>query len=311
MTTDELYPKDGADPQNPPNLSRQILVVDDDSDIRAIISSTLQKSGYKVDTAKDGADAWIILNEADYYLLITDYKMPRVDGLELISKLRAQDRVLLIIMVSGTMPLEQLNRRPGLRIDAMLEKPFTAAELLGTVQKVMEESIDAPPADLTLLQQKQEAATRSDVTLAVKTAPHGREHQKNSSHRILLVDDDRDVRQLSIDALTESGYDVEAVPDGSTGWQALQGNHFDLIITDNHMPKMTGLEMISKIRAAHIATPVIMATGHVPTLEFNRKPWLKPDAMLQRPFAVNDLLETVKNVLNSGNGKGAHGNVPG
>ena len=112
-----------------------------------------------------------------------------------------------------------------------------------------------------------------------------------------MVDDDSDTRQLSVDVLSGSGYDVEAVLDGAAGWEALQSASYDLIITDNKMPRMTGLEMIEKLRSARMTLPVIMATGHLPMNEFARRPWLKPDAMLQRPFSNDDLLETVKKVL--------------
>jgi DNA-binding response OmpR family regulator len=68
------------------------------------------------------------------------------------------------------------------------------------------------------------------------------------------------------------------------------------------MPKMTGIEMIGKLRSANMAVPVIMATRHLPIQEFVRKPWLKPDAMLQRPFSNDELLMTVKDVLNKDEG---------
>jgi DNA-binding response OmpR family regulator len=117
-------------------------------------------------------------------------------------------------------------------------------------------------------------------------------------HRILVVDDDTDTRQLSADVLTGSGYNIEVAKDGAAGWKALQsGNHYDLVVTDNKMPNMTGIEMIAKLRAAHIAVPIIMATERLPDREFVRKPWLRPDATLQRPFSNDDLLATVKKVL--------------
>ena len=268
-------------------------MVDDDLHIRVTISSTLIQNGYEVDTARDGAEAWKALNEVSYYLLITDYKMPRVNGLELIGKMRSQDKSLLVIMVSGTMPVEALNRQAGLRISATLEKPFTADELLEVVKRVAGELVATTFADLRLQPQKPEAASRTTKTLP----------------RILLVDDDRNVRQHSIAALAASGYDVEGVQDGAAAWQALQANTFDLIITDNQMPRMTGLEMIERMRAARIATPVIMATHDLPTHEFVRKPWLKPKATLQRPFTLDDLLKTIKGVLDTDNGRGDHSDM--
>jgi CheY-like chemotaxis protein len=115
-----------------------------------------------------------------------------------------------------------------------------------------------------------------------------------------VVDDDNDTRQLSVDVLAGSGYNIEVAKDGSAGWKALQsGNHYDLVVTDNKMPNMTGIEMIAKLRSARRTVPVIMATEHLPDREFARKPWLRPDATLQRPFSNDDLLETVKKVLHA------------
>ena len=125
---------------------------------------------------------------------------------------------------------------------------------------------------------------------------------KNIHQRILVVDDDNDTRQLSVDVLVDSGYDAEGVKDGAAGWEALQTYDYDLVITDNKMPRMTGIEMIEKLRSARIGVPIIMATGNLPTHEFARRPWLKPTATLERPFSNDDLLETVRNVLGMDNG---------
>jgi DNA-binding response OmpR family regulator len=130
--------------------------------------------------------------------------------------------------------------------------------------------------------------------------------ERQSPYRILVVDDDSDVRQLSVDVLTSSGYDVDAAKDGADGWAAIQANGYDLVITDNKMPRMTGVEMIEKLRSAYIISRVIMATGHLPVFEFARQPWLKPDAALQRPFSNDELLATVKKVLHQDGGNDEH-----
>lgn len=130
--------------------------------------------------------------------------------------------------------------------------------------------------------------------------------QTNSAHCILVVDDDGDNRQLIVEVLTRSGYEVEGAKDGAAGWEALQANTYDLIITDNRMPRMTGVEIIERLRYAHMAVPVIMATGILPTHEFERKPWLRPDATLQKPFSNDDLLATVKNVLRTSDANNSH-----
>src|SRR6185437_10079509 len=85
-----------------------------------------------------------------------------------------------------------------------------------------------------------------------------------SSNRILLVDDEKAVRLLNSELLTDAGYEVMAVADGAFAWDAIQTEHFDLLITDNAMPKITGVELINKVIAARIRLPVIMLTGALP-----------------------------------------------
>lgn len=115
----------------------RILVVDDDASLRQFNTVVLIHSGYAVDSAEDGAVAWEALNTDNYDLLITDHNMPKVTGVELVRKLRAARMALPVILVSGVMPTEELDRHPGLRIEATLLKPFTIARLLETVQEVL------------------------------------------------------------------------------------------------------------------------------------------------------------------------------
>lgn len=119
----------------------------------------------------------------------------------------------------------------------------------------------------------------------------------NPPQRILVVEDDVAVRQLNALVLVRSGYQVEAAEDGAAGWEALHANHFDLLITDHDMPKLTGLELVKKARGARMSLPVILASGSLHTEEVERHPWLQLAATLLKPFSPHQLLETVKEVL--------------
>jgi len=140
--------------------------------------------------------------------------------------------------------------------------------------------------------------SKSQPAFAIASVPD----QTNLPHRILVVDDDGDTRQLSADVLVGCGYEVEVAKDGAAGWDALQAKTYDLVVTDNLMPKMTGIEMLEKLFYARMPTLTIMATRYLPKDEFARKPWLRPDAVLQRPFSNYDLVVAVKNVLRTDDG---------
>jgi DNA-binding response OmpR family regulator len=137
------------------------------------------------------------------------------------------------------------------------------------------------------------------IQIAPAKAPADSQTTSNTlpPHRILVVEDDGDIRRLNTEALLRSGYRVDAAVDGDAGWEALQAGSYDLLITDNSMPKLTGLELLKKLRTARVFLPVIMATGAPPVHEFAESPWLVPDATLVKPYTIPELLATVRTVL--------------
>jgi DNA-binding response OmpR family regulator len=123
--------------QCPNNSSPCVLVVEDDAHLLRLNAKALAHRGYQVDTAEDGAIAWEALKHHGYDLLITDHDMPKLSGVELIENVQLAHIGLPVILVSGRMPTEELNRRPWLHIEATLLKPYTIAQFLGTVEAVL------------------------------------------------------------------------------------------------------------------------------------------------------------------------------
>src|SRR5579862_317214 len=115
--------------------------------------------------------------------------------------------------------------------------------------------------------------------------------------RILVADDDRDVRRVIAHALMGSGYHADTAEDGAAAWETIQIKAFNLLITDHNMPKLTGVELVRKLRSARMALPVILVTGKLPTEALAQNPSLRLAAMLPKPFSIDELLETVRTVL--------------
>jgi CheY-like chemotaxis protein len=110
--------------------------------------------------------------------------------------------------------------------------------------------------------------------------------------RILYAEDDPSLRYAARLMLGRAGYAVDAVADGAEAWLALQGRDYDLLITDNNMPRLKGVELIGKLRRARLDVPVILASSSVDEL-----PWPSCDALLSKPFSVEQLLSVVSGVL--------------
>ncbi len=119
----------------------KILVVDDSSTMRRIIKNTLGRLGYKdILEAEDGLQAWNVLNEnTDVEMLITDWNMPEMNGLELVKKVRADERFedLPIIMVTTEGGKAEVITALKAGVNNYIVKPFTPQVLKEKLQAVM------------------------------------------------------------------------------------------------------------------------------------------------------------------------------
>ena len=123
--------------------------------------------------------------------------------------------------------------------------------------------------------------------------------EQNPRQRILVVEDDPDIRRVNTEVLIYSGYHVDAAEDGAAAWDALQRKTYDLIVTDNDMPRVTGVELIQKLQTAGMDLPVIMATGAPPDEELSRCGLSSPAVILLKPHSFDELLAAVIEVLRS------------
>ena len=134
----------------------------------------------------------------------------------------------------------------------------------------------------------------------VATAVRAPTVTQSSSHglgSILYAEDDPLLRGFSVEILTHSGYAVTPAEDGLKAWAALHSKGYDLLITANNMPRMSGLELAAKTRHEGMKLPIIVASGAVGFLAGTDHDWLRLAARLEKPFASEQLLKTVEQVL--------------
>jgi len=124
-----------------------ILLVDDDAAIRDSLSNELRAAGYPTTTAVDGADGVSLFRAGAPDLIVTDLAMPRADGFELISAIRATSPLPIIVLsVRGSD--DDKVRALDLGADDYVTKPFSIAELLARVRAQLRRTTTPPPAVL-------------------------------------------------------------------------------------------------------------------------------------------------------------------
>jgi len=117
---------------------KTILVADDESHILSVVSLKLRNAGFRVLTAQDGQEALEMALHERPDLLITDYQMPLLSGLELCQRLRQQHAAVPTIMLTArgySLEPQETAQNGILRI---LSKPFSPRHLLATVQELLE-----------------------------------------------------------------------------------------------------------------------------------------------------------------------------
>ncbi len=117
--------------------------------------------------------------------------------------------------------------------------------------------------------------------------------------KVLVVDDEPLIRRLNSEILAEAGFRVDTAGDGAAAWDALQLSDYDLMITDNQMPNVSGVELIEKIRVAGMVLPIIMASATLPEDGYVEHLWLQPFAMLLKPYSLAEFIGAVKSVLHA------------
>lgn len=124
--------------------------------------------------------------------------------------------------------------------------------------------------------------------------------QRQGAGRVLVADDDASLLRVTVRLLTSSGYEAEGAEDGEAAWTALNREPFDLLITDHCMPRLTGVELLKRLRTARMELPVIMVSGIMPNEELDRHPWLRVNDRLLKPYSASELLRRVAAALEPG-----------
>jgi two-component system OmpR family response regulator len=132
---------DVTDPEAP----RQLLIVDDDADIRSLLAEQLTRAGFAVSTAGNGAEMRQRLGSGHIDLIVLDLNMPREDGVTLCRDLRSRSNLPVIMLTARSSPVDRI---VGLEMgaDDYVTKPFEPRELIARIRNVLRRSGTAPDA---------------------------------------------------------------------------------------------------------------------------------------------------------------------
>jgi CheY-like chemotaxis protein/nitrogen-specific signal transduction histidine kinase len=216
-------------PVLPPVSGKAILVIDDEPDLAATVAEALEGDGHDVDVAEHGAMALSMLGRRGYDLIVSDTKMPVLDGVHFYDEVERRFPALAkrIIFLTG----DVLNREKVEFLERTgaphIFKPFDVREVRALVHRMLTAPIPT---------------TRSTI---------------------LVIDDDPVVLTTIVQLLRTDGYWVLAAPGGPEGLAQAKAESPDLILLDYRMPGMDGLAVLERLRsdAATRSIPVVALTS--------------------------------------------------
>lgn len=263
---------------------RQVLIVDDHEVNRKYLTDLLAPSGANLTCAEDGAQALAAVEQsyqqgAPVELLLTDFQMPALDGIELINAIQSRFETpqLKTILLSSVDNLEEIHPIKDGAPDYHLRKPIRSNRLFHAIGEMFICPVEPVQKD-----------TENNV---VPIDSHA------ASYRLLLAEDNPVNQLVASELLEQLGYTVEVVENGQEAVDAVAKGGIDLVFMDCQMPVMDGFDAAGAIRrlsTEHASLPVIALTANALAGDRDKCLAAGMDDYITKPI-VPDELESILN----------------
>ncbi len=261
-----------------------VLVVDDNSAARQILNEIITSFGCKVSTANSGEQALRMIdtagnNDTPFSLLILDYKMPGLNGLQVASQVRADNNIprsTNIIMVSALQPNEIFDDENKAVVDGFISKPITSSTLHDTIMSGMG------------------FATHFHLNTALKKISRSEAAAKLSGARILLVEDNEFNQEVARDLLENAHMEVDIATNGKEALNMLD-DKYDCVLMDIQMPVMDGYEATRTLRQnkRFKNLPIIAMTANAMVGDQEKCLAAGMNAYISKPIKVMEMFSTM------------------
>jgi CheY-like chemotaxis protein len=254
--------------------TKTVMVVDDEDIIRFLLMKILEDEGYNTIQAKNGLEASFLFRKHHIDMIISDIRMPAMDGKELAKYIQISSPNTPLAFISA-FSSDLLDKKSSLyNPDRYISKPFQKKQIIDLVKKC----IGKP--------QK----VNDDNTKSVQS--------KIEKLSILLADDSEENQFIIKSILKKQKHiSIDIVENGNEVMNKLSEKKFDVILMDIQMPELDGYETTKKIRKSKIETPVIALTAHTKDLFEEKAIASGMNDFLEKPITEKTLLNILsKNI---------------
>ena len=256
-----------------------ILVADKNDSILTSIQRELRRCGYsKVISAKDGKQAWNLLNDYDVSLAVLDFALDEIPGLEIVQRSRKSEELFAIpfLLTAIASEIKLIATMANMDIGGVLLKPFSQKSLMQKVESILNATkTNKDNATATATDLPSDDQTSNDTPTGTppgqndKPAHGAPEIIKYRHFKVLIADDSSTMLHVVQEWLGKLGFvNIVSANNGKEAWEAYKKEgDIDLVVSDWKMPGMTGIELLDKVRKENKSpeTPFILVTSEAST----------------------------------------------
>ena len=192
----------------------KILLVEDNIQLNKALTTLLKRNSYMVDSAFDGEEALICLKEYQYDVIVLDIMLPKIDGLEVLTRARRDGIQTPVILLTAKSTIEDKVHGLDLGADDYLPKPFSMEELLARIRALGRRKV-------TPIQQKKEI-TYGDLVINEETYMLKCDEKEvslsNKEMQILLLLVNGNGKVVSLDTITRTAWEIESYSTSENVW---------------------------------------------------------------------------------------------
>lgn len=300
----KVAPVHSPQPVVEPTKNKIILVIEDSKTSRKVISLVLKRQGYEIVEATTGSQGLAKLTHLLPDLVLLDVMLPDMDGYQILSKIRSDDRLKEVPVVMLTGKRSSVDRMKGIASGAneYLTKPFDPAKLIKVIERfmgvckkpVIAHVTKAPAVKISRAVKK---TPRAIVVPAAKTpaAKTPAKAHATAGPSILIVEDSPTTRKVISMVLTRKGYFLREATTGAEALRLINTEAPDLILLDAMLPDMTGYEILTQLKENQTfkQIPVVMLTAKIGATDRQKGLQAGAVAYLTKPFNPDKLHLTV------------------
>jgi DNA-binding NtrC family response regulator len=283
----------------------KVLLVDDEEDYVNALADRMDLRDLESRVALSGEEALLALETAPPDVMVLDLRMPGIQGMEVLEKVRRDHPQIQVIILTGHGGEKEEKEARRLGAYHYFQKPADTGDLVDTIRgawkrsiqvakEIIKESKETFEGSMTAAAMAEAGMAEEAQDLVRKPSVHEEDSSASRAFKVLLVDDEEDYVRTMAERMEMRDMGSDVALNGEAALSMVEEDQPDVMVLDLRMPGMGGMEVLRKVKKRYPALEVIILTGHGSDREEEEAKRLGAADYLRKPVEIEALMESVR-----------------